>query len=74
MPASLDDFDTQLQCEEVYPDPDPELDEEEMEEWSDYDQLPYDEDEDSFLIDENGGITAEGYALLAELESQGYFV
>ena len=69
--AVFDDFDD-IQCEEVYVDP--ELDEEEMEEWSDYDELPYDEDEDSFLIDENGGITAEGYALLAELDSQGYFV
>ena len=71
MPASLDDFDD-IQCEEVYVDP--ELDEEEMEEWSDYDELPYDEDEDSFLSDEIGGSTAEGYALLAELDSQGYFV
>ena len=69
----FDDFDD-IQCEEVYPDPDPELDEEEMEEWSDYDSLPYDEDEDSYLIDENGGITAEGMELLAELDSQGYFV
>ena len=72
MPASLDDFDTQLQCEEVYVDP--ELDEEEMEEWSDYDALPYDDDGDSVLIDENGGVTAEGMELLAELDSQGYFV
>ena len=71
MASVFDDFDD-IQCEEVYPDP--ELDEEEMEEWSDYDALPYDEDEDSVLIDENGGITAEGYALLAELDSQGYFV
>ena len=69
----FDDFDD-IQCEEVYPDPDPELDEEEMEEWSDYDALPYDEDEDSYLIDENGGITAAGMELLAELDSQGYFV
>jgi len=69
--AVFDDFDD-IQCEEVYPDP--ELDEEEMEEWSDYDALPYDEDEDSVLIDETGGLTAEGYALLAELDSQGYFV
>ena len=69
----FDDFDD-IQCEEVYPEPDPELDEEEMEEWSDYDALPYDEDEDSYLIDENGGITAEGMELLAELDSQGYFV
>ena len=69
--AVFDDFDD-IQCEEVYPDP--ELDEEEMEEWSDYDALPYDEDEDSVLIDETGGLTADGYALLAELDSQGYFV
>ncbi len=73
MASVFDDFDD-IQCEEVYPDPDPELDEEEMEEWSDYDALPYDEDEDSVLIDENGGITAEGMELLAELDSQGYFV
>ena len=71
MASVFDDFDD-IQCEEVYPDP--ELDEEEMEEWSDYDALPYDEDEDSVLIDETGGLTAEGYALLAELDSQGYFV
>ena len=69
--AVFDDFDD-IQCEEVYPDP--ELDEEDKEEWSDYDALPYDEDEDSVLIDENGGITAEGMELLAELDSQGYFV
>ena len=70
--AVFDDFDD-IQCEEVYPDPDPELDEEEMEEWSDYDQLP-ESDEDSILIDENGGVTAEGMELLAQLDSQGYFV
>ena len=68
--AVFDDFDD-IQCEEVYPDP--ELDEEEMEEWSDYDQLP-ESDEDSILIDENGGVTAEGMELLAQLDSQGYFV
>ena len=74
MASVFDDFDD-IQCEEVYVDPDPdELDDEDMENWSDYDSLPYDEDEDSYLIDENGGITAEGYALLAELDSQGYFV
>ena len=53
MASVFDDFDD-IQCEEVYPDPD--------------------EDEDSVLIDENGGITAEGMELLAELDSQGYFV
>ena len=74
MPSELDDFLCEVQCEEFYGDPEEDLDEEEMEEWSDYDALPYDEDEDSYLIDENGGITAEGMELLAELDSQGYFV
>ena len=71
MPSELDDFLCQVQCEEVHIDPDE--DEDDMEEWSEYDDLP-DTDEDSILIDENGGITADGYALLAELDSQGYFV
>ena len=74
MPSELDDFLCEVQCEEFYGDPEEDLDEEEMEEWSDYDALPYDDDEDSVLIDENGGITAEGMELLAELDSQGYFV
>ena len=74
MPSELDDFLCEVQCEEFYGDPEEDLDEEEMEEWSDYDNLPYEEDEDSTLIDENGGVTAAGMELLAELDSQGYFV
>ena len=70
MPAELDDFDTQIQCEEGYPDPE----EEDREEWPPSEQLPHEDDEDSTLIDENGGITAEGYALLADLDRQGFFV
>ena len=48
--------------------------EEEDENWPPSEQLPHEDDEDSTLIDENGGITAEGYALLADLERQGFFV
>ena len=73
----LDDFDTQIQCEEFYGDepydPDEELDED-AEDWGRQDDVPYDDDEDSTLIDENGGITAAGYALLNDLEKQGFFV
>ncbi len=71
MPAELDDYLCEIQCEEFYGD-DPENDEEE-EEWSDRDSLP-DSDEDSILIDENGGLTAEGYEMLAQLDAAGYFV
>jgi len=70
MPAELDDFLCETQCEEFYGD-DPETDEEE--EWPDRDSLP-DSDEDSILIDENGGLTAEGYEMLAQLDAAGYFV
>ena len=76
----LDDFDTQLQCEDVYPDedyefydPDEDLDED-AEDWGRRDDLPFDDDEDSTLIDENGGITAAGNALLNDLDKQGFFV
>ena len=74
MPAELDDFLCEVQCEEFYGDPEEELDEEDMEEWSDYEDLPHDEDEDSVLIDENGGLTADGYETLAQLDAAGYFV
>ena len=80
----LDDFDTQIQCEEFYGyvpdeedyepyDPEEELDED-AEDWGRQDDLPYEDDEDSYLIDEHGGLTAEGYALLADLDRQGFFV
>ena len=70
MTNELDDFLCEVKCEEVYVDHD---EDEEEDQWSDYDGLP-DSDEDSILIDENGGITAEGYALLNDLEKQGFFV
>ena len=70
MPAELDDFLCEAQCDEFYGD-DPETEEEE--EWSDRDSLP-NSDEDSILIDENGGLTAEGYEMLAQLDAAGYFV
>ena len=72
MTHPFDDFDTQIQCEEYYDIPDPE--EEDREDWPPSEQLPFEDDEDSTLIDKNGGITAEGYALLADLERQGFFV
>lgn len=70
MPAELDDYLCEIHCEEFYGD-DPETEEEE--EWPDRDSLP-DSDEDSILIDENGGLTAEGYEMLAQLDAAGYFV
>ena len=72
MPAELDDFLCEAQCEEFYGE-DPETEEEDLEEWPDRDTLP-DSDEDSILIDENGGLTAEGYEMLAQLDAAGYFV
>jgi len=41
----------------------------------DFLEHPYDDDvSDEVLIDENGGLTAEGFILLAELEASGAFV
>ena len=76
----LDDFLCEVQCEELYDfqpseeDYEPYDPEEDDEEWSDRDDLPFDEDEDSVLIDETGGLTADGYNLLADLDAAGYFV
>jgi hypothetical protein len=68
-------FDTQVQCEEVYG-PDPYMDDEE--DCLDTQEMDAIEDDGEFdeceLIDENGGITADGFALLAEMDAQGYFV
>ena len=46
------------------------------EEEGDFLEHPYDDDVvgDEVLIDENGGLTAEGFILLAELEASGAFV
>jgi len=69
------DFDTQVQCEEVYG-TDPYMDDEE--DLLDTQEMDAIEDDGEFdeceLIDENGGITADGYALLAEMDAQGFFV
>jgi len=69
------DFDTQVQCEEVYG-TDPYMDDEE--DLLDTQEMVAIEDDGEFdeceLIDENGGITADGYALLAEMDAQGFFV
>tara|TARA_R110002167_G_scaffold294620_2_gene499187 strand:- start:641 stop:961 length:321 start_codon:yes stop_codon:yes gene_type:complete len=54
--------------------PGPEDEEEEEAEWPSRDDLPHEDDEDSVLIDENGGLTAEGYEMLAQLDAAGYFV
>jgi hypothetical protein len=85
----LDDFDTQVQCEELvgfvpseedyrpFEDDEDYLDEEEdVDVWVDLDedtQLPYTVEEDVFF-DENGGLTAEGYNLLADMDASGAFV
>ena len=38
------------------------------------DDILLDDDDCDILIDENGGLTADGYALLADMDAQGYFV
>ena len=52
------------------------LPEEELLPEGDFLEHPYDDDvvSDEVLIDENGGLTAEGFILLAELEASGAFV
>ena len=52
---------------------DPEEEEDETD-WPSRDDLPHEEDEDSILIDETGGLTAEGYNLLAHYDATGCFV
>jgi hypothetical protein len=82
----FDDFDTQITCEEFYdewhePDPGVETEEEDH----DVGDLPDDEfyrddDEPVYaddiyrLFDENHGLTAEGYALLAKMDDMGDFL
>jgi len=70
------DFDTQVQCEEYYGE-DPIVDDEEdfLEDTQELDAIEDDgEFDECELIDENGGITADGFALLADMDAQGYFV
>jgi hypothetical protein len=75
----FDDFDTQVQCEELcgeepYMDDEEDLlDTQEMDAINDDGDILNDDDENE-LIDENGGITADGFALLADMDAQGYFV
>ena len=89
----LDDFDTQIQCEEYwyadysyirvddYEDipTDDIIDDEDdfLDDTGENDVIYDDDDEDYFttpLIDDRGGITAEGYNYLHELDTNGYFV
>ena len=71
----FDDFDTQVQCEEYYGE-DPYMDgEDDLLDTQELDAIEDDGDFDECeLIDENGGITADGFALLAEMDAQGFFV
>ena len=79
----LDDFDTQIQCEEVYDfqptseDYKPYDDEDDfIEDTGEHDVILDDEDEDHFGLSlmNSDGITAEGYNYLHELDKNGYFV
>ena len=93
MATKLDDFDTQIQCEEYWyanyshigvsewediPTDDIIDDEDDfLDDTGENDVVWDDDDEDYFtspLIDDNGGITAEGYNYLHELDTNGYFV
>ena len=76
----MDDYDTQIQCEEYYPDPYEDDDDEDMLD-TQYDQdAILDDDLEDFvdlnadLFDANGGLTADAYAMLAEMDSAGAFI
>jgi|TARA_R110000851_G_scaffold149719_4_gene290380 hypothetical protein len=75
-PRNDPDFDYRYKrMTEVQSEPyDPEEDEEDEADWPSRDDLPHEDDEDSVLIDETGGLTAEGYEILAQLDAAGYFV
>ena len=76
-----DDFDTQIQCEEIsrfQPTPS-DFDEEDLLDTQELDAINDDEDdilEDSGLgvLIDSSGITAEGYNYLHKLDTNGYFV
>ena len=59
-PTVFDDFDTEVQCEEVYGDPLP-----------DFDEMPEDDD---FYFDAEGGITGDAQQMLGEIDREGGFV
>jgi len=83
----LDDFDTQLQCEDYYGGPDDDTvfddDEDMLDTQFDMDVILDDEDEDHMdleddvhvndLFDGTGGLTADAYAMLADMDSAGAF-
>ena len=84
MSMTYDDFDTEISCEEFYGDDpweDYERDEDleiSEEDWDDDDIdvtdvarfFGYEPDE---LFDENGGLTAQAFAMLGEMDSEGAF-
>lgn len=75
----MDDYDTQIQCEEYYPDPYEDDDEDMLDTQYDQDAILDDDLEDfvdlnADLFDANGGLTADAYAMLAEMDSAGAFI
>ena len=77
----MDDFDTQIQCDEYYGDPYEDDDEDMLDTQHDSDAILDDDDEDLLvdgaditdLFDGTGGLTADAYAMLAEMDSAGAF-
>ena len=77
-PERFDDFDTEVQCEEMYDETmigdltaDPDFD--------DYIDMPcevvgHDEGDLADLFDEDGGLTAEAYETLAAWDANGEFI
>ena len=89
----MDDYDTQIQCEEYYgeepswedlvgPDDDTVLDDDDEDMLETRLDMPgiLDDDLEDFvdadadLFDANGGLTADAYAMLAEMDSAGAFI
>ena len=77
---TLNDFDTQIQCEEIIPDYWEELDGamEDLHNDPDFvegcDHIIGNPDGCDGLFDKHGGLTADAFALLAEWDSKGLFV
>ena len=82
-----DDFDTEISCEEFYGD-DPWTDMERMRDDDDTEIVEEDWDDDDIdvadvarffgyepdeLFDENGGLTAQAFAMLGEMDTEGAF-
>ena len=69
----------EIQCEEYYPDPYEDDDEDMLDTQYDQDAILDDDledfvDADADLFDANGGLTADAYAMLAEMDSAGAFI